>query len=80
MDVTKLVKNLVNVLGTFYVIMLLIMLLSVINFCYFFQTFIYGKTLYVIIDRTLNVIERCDSSLHFKKNLCKIDKHIQNIP
>ena len=27
-----------------------------------------------------NIIERCYNSLYFTKNLCKIDKYIQNIP
>ena len=44
MDVTKLVKNLVNVLGTFYVIMLLIMLLSMLLiFVIFFRRLFTAK-------------------------------------
>ena len=47
MDVINLVKNLINVLGTFYVIMLLIMLLSmVLIFVIFSDVYLRQNSLY----------------------------------
>ena len=141
MDETNLVKNLVNVLGTFYIVILLTMLYYYL-FYFFFRSLLTARTIYIIIYRqmqlprsvfskkqsenmqqiywrismpkceitlrhgrspvnflrifrtpfskntsgwvlayrTLNIIERCYNSLYFTKNLCKIDKYIQNIP